>query len=68
MGLRYSLKDLPCCSEWIDVREKWVFKKITVGIDPFHLYNHHSKTLEKGDFEKHGLSLATQHPVAVWRP
>ena len=26
LGLYYSLKDLPCYSEWIDVCYKWILK------------------------------------------
>ena len=51
VGLYHSLKDSPCCREWIDVCYK-------VGIDPFHLYGSYSKILEKADFNKHALSLA----------
>ena len=51
IGFYHSLKDSPCCSEWIDVRMLQVgFKKYTVGIDPFSLHGHHRKTLEKDDF------------------
>ena len=61
MGLYHSLKDSPCCSEWIDVHITYVaLWEYAVGVDPFLLYGRHSKILEKADFNKHALSLALQ--------
>ena len=60
MGFYHSLKDSPCCSEWIDVRMLQVgLKKYAVGIDPLRLCSRHSKILEKADFKKHAASLAS---------
>jgi len=45
----YSLKDFPCCSEWIGVCYKWVLNNMQWVIYPFHLYGRRSKTLERAN-------------------
>ena len=40
VALKYCLKDLPCCTEWIDVCYKCIRDLIWMNMEPLHAWIH----------------------------